>query len=494
MKRALFVLILLSTQSWADDPLGTPLRTSWSIDPSGYYGSCALIFGEIHCWGDDGFGVSTVPPLKNPKQISISSTSACALDDTGVQCWGKGFADSGVKIPPLKNPTHVSRGYPHACALHDDGVTCWGANPEGETDVPRLVRPKQVVAGAHRTCAIHEGGLTCWGSKEYGTYDIPPLKNPRQVSIAGRHICALDDEGVHCWEEKGRPLKNTLQLKNPTQLTSGGYHTCALDDDGVKCWLNNTYSVYAWDAVKVPPLKNPTQISAKGDRTCAVHERGIQCWGNGGINPAKVPASIQSRWRAHQLEFNTPPEYLIYLSQNLPRVRAQMVSSLLERLGRIESQFPSSSETKGPKLLLVNALIPFVADFTSDVMEKDFKPDFIRGVRDFSKVYGVRTIADIPQTPETTLMALEFTQAALQSLRLYAVSDDDRSMFEELLTHVGNAIIAKPSNPQDPSVRAVLEQIDLHRPLMERLRASYKTQGITLSMDAAIGYLRRQHS
>ena len=40
------------------------------------------------CWGRDDYGQSTVPPLVNPKSVALGSAHTCAVDDTGVVCWG----------------------------------------------------------------------------------------------------------------------------------------------------------------------------------------------------------------------------------------------------------------------------------------------------------------------------------------------------------------------------------------------------------------------
>ena len=64
--------------------------------------------------------------------------------------------------PPLvygRPVLSVSSSYPnHTCALDDTGVVCWGANGYGQTNPPPLVNPVAVSAGIEFTCALDETG------------------------------------------------------------------------------------------------------------------------------------------------------------------------------------------------------------------------------------------------------------------------------------------------------------------------------------------------
>jgi alpha-tubulin suppressor-like RCC1 family protein len=116
--------------------------------------------------------------LSNPMQVTVGSTHSCALDDTGVVCWGS--YDAQTDVPSLSNPTQVSSGGYHACAVDDTGVVCWGWNDHGQTDVPSLSISTQVSLGLEHSCALN-GHV------------------PTQVSSGWSHACAVDDTGVVCW-------------------------------------------------------------------------------------------------------------------------------------------------------------------------------------------------------------------------------------------------------------------------------------------------------
>ena len=90
--------------------------------------ACALDITGVHCWGGENtFGQIAMPILINPVAVS-SDVNSCALDDTGVHCWGSNYNGESSAVPTLANPVAVSAGGGHVCALDDTGVHCWGEN------------------------------------------------------------------------------------------------------------------------------------------------------------------------------------------------------------------------------------------------------------------------------------------------------------------------------------------------------------------------------
>jgi hypothetical protein len=190
----------------------------------------------VVCWGWNEFGQTNVPNLTNPTQVSLQDMQICALDDSGVVCWGD---DSYV--PALTNPIKISSGWSHTCAIDDSGVVCWGNNDSGQTDVPNLTNPTQISSGSDHTCALDDSGVVCWGANVQGQTDEPNLSNPTLISLGGFHSCALDDSGTVCWGANNSGQTNVPNLINPKVLTSRWDAVCALDDTGVVCWGNNDY-------------------------------------------------------------------------------------------------------------------------------------------------------------------------------------------------------------------------------------------------------------
>jgi len=247
--------------------------------------SCALDSAGVHCWGYNGNGQTTVPPLVDPISVSAGNGyHTCAIDNVGVHCWGdNGYGQTTV--PPLVDPISVSAGKYHTCALDNAGVSCWGYGGNGQTTVPPLVDPVMVSVGGNHSCAIDDTGVHCWGDNEYGQATVPPLANPVMVSAGGNHSCAIDDTGVHCWGDNTYGQAIVPTLINPVVVSAGAGNTCALDDTGVHCWgYNNSYG-----QTIVPPLENPVAISVGSGYACATDDTGVRCWGNGNAGQTTVP-------------------------------------------------------------------------------------------------------------------------------------------------------------------------------------------------------------
>ncbi len=166
--------------------------------------TCAIVGGEVWCWGfnadgECGDGTMTSPRwspvqaqgLASVTAVSVGITHACAVAGGDVYCWGSGFLGDGNNfststspklVPGLENVTSVTAGGGYTCVLFTSGtVKCWGSNARGNlgdgtlTDqyapvsVQGLPPAIAISAGLQHTCALtasHQ--VMCWGDNRWG--------------------------------------------------------------------------------------------------------------------------------------------------------------------------------------------------------------------------------------------------------------------------------------------------------------------------------------
>jgi hypothetical protein len=86
----------------------------------------------VVCWGAPQ---GSAPSAGVYAQISVSDTSACALDEAGIAtCWGA----AGITAAPAdKAFVQVALGASHACGVDAQGdVSCWGQSAHGAERPP----------------------------------------------------------------------------------------------------------------------------------------------------------------------------------------------------------------------------------------------------------------------------------------------------------------------------------------------------------------------
>ena len=171
-------------------------------------------------------GGGTVPALA----LAAGEQHNCAIVNGEVQCWGAGgqgqLGDGTIgnqSLPQklnLVNATGVAAGGSHSCAFGPGGVVtgedgsatpagllCWGSNDSGQLGTgalsPSLLAapstnavslaelPSVVAAGTSHTCALLvHGALLCWGNNGNGQLGINSaqtiIASPTQIASAAR--------------------------------------------------------------------------------------------------------------------------------------------------------------------------------------------------------------------------------------------------------------------------------------------------------------------
>ncbi|MCU0633885.1 MAG: protein kinase [Gemmatimonadaceae bacterium] len=267
--------------------------------------SCALVDGQVLCWGandhgqlgaGDGESRESAGPINGDlrfQQIATGLAHSCGVTRDGdAYCWGAdergqlGDATTTARSAPVRvqgslNYRLVRTGLAHSCGLSVSGlVACWGANGSGQLgdgstggrSTPVVVRTDvrfvALTAGWNHSCALAvDGSAWCWGantSGQLGTGSRDAARVPVQVaggqrftSIAagGSHTCAISENGdAWCWGKGNFGQLGTGSTDDQLQptavstgarfasVTAGGSHTCARARGGpVFCWGRNVY-------------------------------------------------------------------------------------------------------------------------------------------------------------------------------------------------------------------------------------------------------------
>lgn len=273
---------------------------------AGFYNVCAIVRGEVQCWGSQWEGELGVPfgsvwtiPIavsglpKEAKAITVGDEFSCAIVGASrdAWCWGRN------NVGQLGNGTNVDTG---------DNFGNWhgvsrvlnkiGTDQDGNPFTAPLSHVVAISAGRNHVCAIigDAGELWCWGNNGNGqlgngtnTNSTLPVQVLKQTGVDG----------------DGNPI--TAPLIGATSLSLGSDHSCALvgDQKQAWCWGQNNFGQLGngtADASSLPvqvlkqtgvdgdgnpitaPLIGATSLSLGSEHSCALigDQKEAWCWGN----------------------------------------------------------------------------------------------------------------------------------------------------------------------------------------------------------------------
>jgi alpha-tubulin suppressor-like RCC1 family protein len=280
---------------WGSPFWGTPIqvgslatlatKVSWSGLEWYSYG-CAVVDSGVQCWGANYAGtlgngtvsnsslpvsVSGIPAGSNATDITTGADHACAVVNGEVRCWGDnnyGQLGDGTftqRLTPVtvvaSGATSVSAGIYHTCAVVNGGAKCWGVDWYGQlgtndgfdhefpTDVQGLTSGVAAISVSElHTCALMiSGAVKCWGANRYG-----------EIGNASTTIA-------------GAPQDVLGISSGATSVSTGPYTSCAVVGGAGKCWganihgqLGNQAAVYS-NALSSPIfVGSPAKLSVTG--------------------------------------------------------------------------------------------------------------------------------------------------------------------------------------------------------------------------------------
>lgn len=276
-----------------------------SKSASGTYKTCAVVTGELYCWGKNS--------SYNGENFSGQLGDGTTQDSTQPV---KVSQQAGVLAG--KFVTDVFSAQFHNCALASGKVYCWGQNDDGQlgngtnTDSTVPVEVGGVLAGkivtdiggsGNTSCAIAEGKIYCWGRNDRGTVGndlngsadvLSPLAvsttnlgasyTATKLSTSGSrsfNMCAIVSGKAWCWgpNEVGQVGNGTNDTStktsgmgaNPVRVPTKVVDTGALSGKTVTAISQDGY--YNGNYTSAPPTAYA--------HVCAVASNAVYCWGEG---------------------------------------------------------------------------------------------------------------------------------------------------------------------------------------------------------------------
>lgn len=284
----------------------------------GFLAWCTLLAGCLITHFPTPPIVIEKPLLSNPVEVGTSGAQRCAIDDTGLHCWGsiratqraydewqrKGLTKLDIAVV---NPRYFRLKSGSLCVIGETETFCQA--PRGwihdALDLPypspdyrdhrrqfdQFTRPTYISMTSHPypVCVISDLGIEC--ADPFDTV-VPKFTNAIALDVGDYHACGIDANGLQCWvvtpnrnqwlSDKDKAdltaaITVPAGLLNPTQVAVGRFTTCVLDDSGIQCWgAGGHYSA------PTASLNGPTQLVWGGynspGRYCALDASNAECW------------------------------------------------------------------------------------------------------------------------------------------------------------------------------------------------------------------------
>ena len=319
----------LGNGSTASATTGTPTQVVgghvFSQISTGDRGSCALdIDGTAWCWGNSYDGrlgngsTSTNQHTGTPsqvlgnhvfRQISVGSTTSCAIDTAGdAWCWGDSYngklGNGSTQTANTGTPSQVVGGHEFheisvgtqvVCALDTDGAAwCWGTSYNGRlgngstAEGANTGTPSQVVGnhvfgqisvGYYNTCAIDTNGATwCWGASNDGVLGNGSTASDQHTGtptqVVGSHAFIVLERGGHYSGMSAERHRCGIDTSRAAWCWGGSY-------DGALGNGSTASDQHTGTPTQVVGSHQMDQLSTHPYGTCAIDTAGTAwCWGS----------------------------------------------------------------------------------------------------------------------------------------------------------------------------------------------------------------------
>ena len=294
---------------------------------TGVFGDCAIANGSVYCWGEntlqvrgsaDPLGGLTTQSTNALKQgdlsgryatsVAAASTSACAVADGRMNCWGRlrgdgvdnvvgnstpkavtGLPDGDKVIDKVKSSTELSGPI---CGFGSGDSYCWGLNQPG-TASPLHVRPTMLNTNE----SITDGGTGGGAAGLFGIGGTPGnscyVANATVYCIGNNEYGQLGNGTTGGSSGSSFVKANTIGLtdgKAATDISSGTDYSCAIIDGQPYCWGNGSSGklgngdslnrTHPYGVNGLPDSTSSTQVTTGNAHSCSITGGHAYCWGS----------------------------------------------------------------------------------------------------------------------------------------------------------------------------------------------------------------------
>lgn len=286
--------------------------------------ACAIIGGQLYCWGLNEFGQIGVPlsvercdyPSRVGERsrrfgaLGVGSDHTCAQEeDNALYCFGNNDTSQLGRV------------------MDGDSIDVPTLDASGPAPQPFSIRLDAITGGTNFTCAAGAGQLFCWGRGNVVDSDAPrtlPAPPPNAAWIAAREasVCVGSTTETVCWganmngEASGgsgavayADRRSVGGLTAPlSAIGTGAFSSCAVADGMLSCWGDNVMGVLGTGTVGGAIVADPVAVTLGAERAdgvcvgrghaCALSAGEVRCWGdglNGQLGDGLVTSSASPR-------------------------------------------------------------------------------------------------------------------------------------------------------------------------------------------------------
>lgn len=267
--------------------------------------TCAIDASGLGCWGLNSSGQVDVPSMADPVQVVAGDLITCGVDEAAgsrnVRCWGENTFGTTV-VPDRVSahlhgeaPYHLAANLMTACAVIDTGtpedtIDCWGYAGLSSPRPP--VSPEDVLqidVGEDQGCvldALHD--ITCWApfdTQPFGSNPLPGMSSPQRIAVGNGFVCGLDGVDVLCSE--GAPPVRQDYINSPYEIAAGDRWVCAANQPStygyIVCWSDDSVEYISRTAnVRSMSIGSDGHVCARyTDPYTGTDE--MNCWGDNNV-------------------------------------------------------------------------------------------------------------------------------------------------------------------------------------------------------------------